>query len=89
MCLFFTVLFLGPRFGLLVYWLGWPTRWDYAFDGPLVPILGFFLAPWTTLCWVICAPGGITGFDYFIVGMGVLADVVTLAGSGGSYRNRS
>ena len=88
MCFLFTLLFLGPRFGLLVYWIAWPARWEVAFDGALVPLLGFFLAPWTTLAWVLCAPGGIEGFDYFLIGMAVVADLLTLVGSGGSYRRR-
>ena len=88
MCLFFGVLFLGPRFGLLIYWLGWPGRWDLAFDGALVPILGFLFAPWTTLTWVLCAPGGITGFDVVLVVLAVLVDVMTIAGSGGSYNRQ-
>jgi hypothetical protein len=88
MCLFFTLLFLGPRFGLLLYWIAWPARWDVAFDGWLVPLLGFFLAPWTTLAWVLCGPGGIEGFDVVLIVMAVLADLVTLLGSGGSYRRR-
>ena len=50
--------------------------------------LGFFLAPWTTLSWVLCGPGGIEGFDVFLVGLAVLADLLTLVGSGGSYRRR-
>ena len=90
MCLFFAILFLGPRFGLIVYWIGWPARWDLAFDGFLVPLIGFFLAPWTTLTWVLCAPGGIEGFDIFLVIVAALVDLMTLVGSGGSYnRQRS
>jgi len=89
MCLFFTLLFLGPRFGLLLYWIAWPARWEIAFDGWVVPLLGFFLAPWTTLAWVLCGPGGIEGFDVVLVVMAVLADLLTLAGSGGSYRRRA
>jgi hypothetical protein len=88
MCLFFGILFLGPRFGLLVYWIGWPARWDLAFDSALVPLLGFVLAPWTTLAWVICAPGGITGADVALIGFAVLIDLVTLLGSGGTSNRR-
>ncbi|MET0904006.1 MAG: hypothetical protein ABWZ52_12255 [Acidimicrobiales bacterium] len=89
MCLFFSILFLGPRFGLLVYWIGWPARWELAFDGWAVPLLGFFLAPWTTLTWVLCAPAGINGLDVFFVGLAVIVDVATLVGNAGSYRQRS
>ena len=89
MCLIFTILFLGPRFGLLVYWIGWPARWDYAFDGFLLPLLGFFFAPWLTLTWVLCAPGGINGFDVVLVVLAGMVDFFSLAGGGGSYRQRS
>ena len=89
MCLFFTLLFLGPRFGLLLYWIAWPARWDIAFDSWVVPLLGFFLAPWTTLAWVLCGPGGIEGFDVVLVVLAVLADLLTLVGSGGQYRRRA
>jgi hypothetical protein len=89
MCLLFAILFLGPRFGLIVYWIGWPARWDLAFDTWVWPFLGFLIAPWTTLAWVLCAPGGIEGFDYFLIGMAILVDVLTVAGNGGSYRRRA
>ena len=89
MCFLATLAFLGPRFGLIVFWLGWPARWDIVFgDNSLVPLLGFVLAPWTTLAWVLCGPGGIEGFDYFLVGMSILADVLTLVGSGNTANRR-
>jgi hypothetical protein len=88
MCLLLSVLFLGPRFGLFVYWIGWPARWELVFDGWLAPLIGFVVAPWTTLMWVLCAPGGITGFDYVLVGLAALLDISTLAGSGRSYAER-
>ena len=55
MCLFFSILFLGPRFGLIVYWIGWPARWELAFDSWVWPFLGFFIAR-TTLAWVCARP---------------------------------
>jgi hypothetical protein len=82
MCLFFSILFLGPRFGLLVYWLGWPARWNLAFDSWVVPIIGFFIAPWTTLTWVLCSPGGINGLDLLFVPLAALADIATVMSSG-------
>ena len=88
MCFFISLLFLGPRFGLVIYWLGWPARWEVAFDGWLVPLLGFILAPWATLTYVVVAPGGVEGFDVFLVVMAGIVDLLSLVGSGGTYRRR-
>ena len=85
MCLLLVILFLGPRFGMFVYWLAWPARWELAFDGWLAPLIGFVLAPWTTLTWVLCAPGGVNGFDIVLVVVALVIDIVTLAGSGNRY----
>ena len=88
MFLFFAILFLGPRFGLLVYWLAWPARWDLAFDGWFVPLIGLLFAPWTTLNWVLCAPGGITGLDWFFVVLAAIVDLATLVGNASSYASQ-
>ena len=55
MCCFFAALvFLGPRFGFLVYWLIAPVRVNaalQAFNFPfLASLLGLVFAPWTMLC---------------------------------------
>jgi hypothetical protein len=88
MCLFLLLMFLGPRFGILVYWLGWPARWELAFDTAIVPIIGFFIAPWTTFMYVLVAPGGIETWDYLWLGLAVLTDLVTLSGGGRYGRQR-
>jgi hypothetical protein len=53
-----------------------------AFDSALVPILGFLLLPWTTLAYVLLYDSGrqVTGFEWFIVGIGFLFDVSSLFG---------
>src|SRR4051812_36034691 len=56
MCLVFTLLLLGPRAAIVLYWLGWPARWDAAFGSPVVPIIGFLLLPWATLTYLLVAP---------------------------------
>lgn len=69
---------ISPRlalFFILVFsdWVG------NAFDSWVVPVLGFFLLPWTTLAYIVMyrvEPPGVDGFDWFIV---VLAFVVDLA----------
>ena len=89
MCCFFTALvFLGPRAAILIWWLISPTRWEAAFDSFIWPFLGLIFAPWTTLMWVSVAPGGITGFDFVIVGLGIFADIASYSSSAWYNRER-
>ena len=88
MCLFLTIAFLGPRVGIFLYWIGWPARWEVAFDSFIVPFLGFLFFPWVTLTWLLVAPTGVAGFDYVLLLLAGLADVATHAGGGRSYSSR-
>lgn len=88
MCLILSLIFFGPRFVIFFYWLGWPARWELAFDSFLVPFAGFLIAPWTTLMYVGVAPGGVDGADYLLLGLAVLADLVSIGGSYGRYQRR-
>ena len=85
-CLFTTLVILGPRAGILIWWLMQPVRWEEAFSSFWWPFLGFIFAPWTTLMWVAVAPGGITGFDYVIVRLGIFADIASWSAS--AYERR-
>ena len=87
MCCLFTVLVvLGPRAAILVWWLIDQVRWNLAFDTFIWPFLGFLFLPWTTLMYVLVFPGGIEGFDWIWLGLGVLFDLTSW--SGGAYGNR-
>jgi hypothetical protein len=87
MCCLFTVLaLLGPRAAVVIWWLMEPARWNLAFNGFLVPFLGFLFLPFTTLMYVIVFPGGVDGFDFVWLGLAVVLDVGTMLGGG--YRNR-
>ena len=88
MCLILAMLLLGPRAAIVVYWLGWPARWEAAFSSFIVPFVGFLLLPWTTLMYLFVAPGGVDGWDYLWIAIGVLADVSSHAGLGGYGRSR-
>ena len=88
MCLLFSILLLGPRFAILLYWLAWPARWEVAFSTFIVPFLGFLFFPWTTLMYILVAPDGVTGFDYVLLALAVLVDFASMAG-GGVYGRRS
>jgi hypothetical protein len=89
MCLFFTVLFLGPRAGILFWWLVNPSRWSAAFDTWVWPTLGFLFLPWTTLMFVAVAPvGNVVGWDWFWLALAFLGDVASYGSSGWSNRSR-
>ncbi len=87
MCCFLTSLVLvGPRLGIIVWGLWQPARWDLAFSTFVWPLLGFLLAPWTTLMYVAVAPGGVTGLDWLWIGLAILFDLASY--TGGAYGNR-
>lgn len=85
-CVFATLVFLGPRVGILIWWLVEPLRWQLAFNSFVWPILGVIFLPWTTLMYVMVAPGGVTGFNWFWVILAVVADIASYSGS--VYGNR-
>jgi hypothetical protein len=88
MCLFFTLLFLGPRAGILFWWLVEPGRWNAAFDTFIFPFLGFLFLPWTTLMFVAVAPfGNVAGWDWFWLALAFFGDFVSISSS--AYGNRS
>ena len=89
MCCFLTVLLLfGPRLALVLWYLVDQVYFALAFQGWLVPCLGFIFLPWTLLAYVAIYPGGVTGFDWVILGLGLLADIATYGGGGYGNRNR-
>ena len=88
-CIFTVLLFLGPRAGILIWWLIDSRRWQIAFDSFIWGFLGFIFVPWTTLMYVIVSPvGGVTGFDWVWLGLALLADISMYAGGGVGNRKR-
>ena len=94
MCCFFLVLvFLGPRIGGAFWWIFQPLRWENAFrnfaQGDLWwiwPVLGIIFLPWTTIMYVIVAPGGVVGWDWFWLGLMLVADIAWYTGGFGRRR---
>ena len=87
MCCFFTaLLFAGPRLAILVWYIIRPVYVNAAFDSFIWGFLGWLLLPWTTLMYIAIYPGGIIGFDWILLGLGVFADIF---GYLGSYRERA
>ena len=87
-CIFTTLMFLGPRAGILVWWLMSPLRWSAAFDSFIWAFLGFAFLPWTTLMYVSVFGGGINGFDWIWLGLGLMADISMYGGGGYGNRGR-
>lgn len=89
MCCFLTALVLfGPRLAILVWWLIAPARMNLAFDERWVlVILAWLFIPWTVLMYLIIFPGGIVGFDWVLLILGIIADVASY--SGGFWGNRN
>jgi hypothetical protein len=82
-CLVVLLAFVSPRLALFAIFL-FSDLLSRAFDSWFVPLLGFFLLPWTTLAYAVmwsASSNQVTGFEWFIV---ILAFVVDL----GSYASR-
>jgi hypothetical protein len=87
-CFFLTLLFLGPRFAFLIYWLLRPAYFQLVFNTWIWPLLGLIFLPWTTLMWVIVyGSNGIVGFDWLWVGLALVADIATY--TSGAYKRKT
>ena len=88
-CLITALVFLGPRLTIIGWYLLDMTRWQEVYNTFLVPCLGFFLLPWTTLMYVFVSPGGgINGFDWVLMLIALLADLSSYGGGGYGNRKR-
>jgi hypothetical protein len=86
MCLVIFALIFSPRLVMVVWWLLDMARWATTFDTPLLPILGFVLAPWTTIMYVLVAQGGVTGIDWLWIAIAVAFDIGSIGGGAASRR---
>ena len=74
-CLIFLLALIGPRVALFFVWLGTDLV-DRAFDGFVVPVLGFVFLPWTTLTYALVYDGNdVSPVGWLFVALGLLADV--------------
>lgn len=89
-CGFLALVLLGPRIFGAIWWLFQSSRWMAAFShwagGGLWwiwPVLGLVFLPWTTIMYVILAPGGIVGFDWLWIGLMFFGDIISYGGGAG------
>ena len=79
-CFVFLLALISPRVALFAIFL-FSDLLSRAFDGALLPLLGFFLLPWTTLAYAVMWSTGtneVMGFEWFIVAVAFLADIGAL-----------
>ena len=95
MCCFFTLMvFLGPRIAGIFWWLFQPVRWVgntpvSAFSSFIWPVLGLIFLPWTTLMYVIVAPGGIVGiWEWGFLILMLVFDISSYVGGGFGNKDR-
>lgn len=89
-CLVFLFALISPRLALFALWL-FSNLLDRAYEDWIVPLLGFFLLPWTTLAYAVMwsvGPNGVEGFEWFIVVLAFLADLSSYGASARRGRSR-
>ena len=88
-CLLTVVVLLFPRVILFLMWL-FTSYLDRAYHGILIPLLGFFFLPITTIvyAWMVNNNMPLDGFNLFILIIAVLLDAGSHGGGARYYRRR-
>ena len=75
-CLVVLLAFLSPRLAIFVLFL-FTDLLSRAFDSWILPFLGFFLLPWTTLAYAVLWDSSehVHGIEWLIVAIAFLADL--------------
>lgn len=77
-CLVALFALISPRLALFVMWL-FSDLLSRAFESWVVPLIGFFLLPWTTLAYAAMwsSSDRVYGFEWFIVALGFVFDLAS------------
>jgi len=80
-CLLVLLAFFTPRIVLFILWL-FTSYLSRAFDGWVLPTLGFFFLPATTLAYAIAQNelGGLSGLGLVVLIIGFAVDIGLLGG---------
>ena len=87
-CLIALAALISPRLALFFVWI-FSDILSGAYDSWILPVIGFFLLPWTTLAYAVMWDAGtnrVSGFEWFIVALAFLGDLASYVG-GRSYQN--
>ena len=76
-----------PRFAMVLIWI-FSDYLSRAYDGFIVPLLGFFFLPTTTLTYAVAENevGGMEGWGLVLVIVGVVFDLGMLGGGRGAFK---
>ena len=89
-CLVLILAALSPRLALIAMWL-FSNILSRAFDSWLLPFIGFFILPWTTLAYAGMWDVGthrVSGFEWFVVAVAFVIDLGSLTGAARRDRYR-
>lgn len=77
-CLIALFALISPRLALFAIWV-FSNLLSRAFDSWVVPLIGFFLLPWTTLAYAVMwdSSNRVYGFEWFVVALGFLFDLAS------------
>ena len=91
-CILALLALISPRLVLFLLWI-FSDVLSRAFDSWLIPLLGFFVLPWSTLTfaafWDWGAGREVTGFEWFFVILAFLIDLGSWAGGRRSQAART
>ena len=79
-CFIFLFALISARLAIILTWL-FSNVLEKAYDGWIVPVLGFLFLPWTMLAYAWLSDSGraVEGFEWFLVGLAFLIDLGSYA----------
>ena len=83
-CIAVLLALISPRLALFAIWL-FSDLLGRAYEEWWLPLLGFFVLPWTTLAYALMWGAGtneVTGFEWFIVVLAFFIDLSSWSQSG-------
>jgi hypothetical protein len=81
-CLVALFALISPRLALFFLWLFSDVLED-SYEEWIVPLIGFFILPWTTLAYAVMYVSGaneVSGFEWFIVAFAFFVDLASWFG---------
>jgi hypothetical protein len=86
-CLVVLIVLAMPRFAMVALWL-FSDYMSRAFEGWLLPLLGFFLAPTTTLAYAVTENETLSlrGWGGLLMAVAILVDLGSFGRGRGAFR---